>query len=165
MAPAFPVYSREEIKEMYPELFPSRIENKQDGKFTLDSENCKLYTLVQNQCTFDGNQCICVPFRRLFARCLDRNYNSRREMTGYKLMPVHQRQAIERVSGRKAGDPVYRNVEITQFEDNDYMKYLREKSDDKWMSSELLEDFMKTDKIFQNKVHEYYEKMGKREEK
>lgn len=80
-------------------------------------------------------------------------------------MPVHQRQAIERVSGRKAGDPVYRNVEITQFEDNDYMKYLREKSDDKWMSSELLEDFMKTDKIFQNKVHEYYEKMGKREEK
>ncbi|KAF6007898.1 hypothetical protein HII12_004310 [Brettanomyces bruxellensis] len=159
MAPALPVYSREEIKEMYPELFPARIVKEPDGKFELDSKSCKLYTLVQNQCTFDGNQCICVPFRRLFARCLDRNYNSRREMIGYKLMPVHQRQAIERVSGRKAGGPVYRNVEITEFEDNDYTKYLREKKDDKWMSSELLEDFLRTDKIFQKKVHEYYEKM------
>lgn len=82
-------------------------------------------------------------------------------MIGYKLMPVHQRQAIERVSGRKAGDPVYRNVEITEFEDNNYTKYLREKKDDKWMSSELLEDFLRTDKIFQKKVHEYYEKMDK----
>lgn len=164
MAPALPVYSRDEIKEMYPNLFPDRVETDEDGHFKLDNENCRLYSLIQNQCTFDGNQCVCVPFKRLFARCLDKNYDGQREVIGYKLRPVHNSQLLRSgISRRKPDEAVYRDVEITNWKDNDYEGYLTgEKKAEGKLDSDLLRSFMKTDKVFQQKVHEYYASLEKK---
>lgn len=151
MAPALPVYSRQDIEQMYPGLFPTRI-NK-DGKPALNLDNCSLYSLIQDQCTYDGNKCVCVPFKRVFARCLDNEFNSRREVVGYKLTPAHQSMSLRRgLSRRDPNKPVYRNVEITEWHDNDYT------NEAKGADSELVEEFLRADRIFQKKVKEYYAK-------
>ncbi|QPG75618.1 hypothetical protein FOA43_002975 [Brettanomyces nanus] len=107
-----------------------------------------------NQCTYDGNKCVCVPFRRLFARCLDKEFGSRREVIGYKLTPAHgSRMVGQNLKNRRE---VYRNIEITEKGDNEYVKIL---NGDKKGDKELLEEFLRADRVFQRKVKEYYEKM------
>ncbi|EDK45355.1 hypothetical protein PVL30_003023 [Lodderomyces elongisporus] len=66
MAPPVPVYNLEEIRHQYKDQF----ENPQQYK-------CHLKSLTQHECTFRpssaGNpipEFICLPFKRLFQRCL-----------------------------------------------------------------------------------------------
>ncbi|KAH3661174.1 hypothetical protein OGAPHI_006581 [Ogataea philodendri] len=144
MAPSLPVYSRQELKDNYPHLFPEVVEGA-DGKKTLDLENCKLWSLTQNQCTFDGDRTVCIPFKRVFARCKDTEYSSKRELTGYKLFPEHT---------QKKSKEVYRNIEITTEKDNDYTT-----------KDKLLEEFFEADKVLKRKMDQFYAEIMKESER
>ncbi|GMG19946.1 unnamed protein product [Ambrosiozyma monospora] len=179
MAPSLPVYTRDEIKSLYPDLFPERIpissttsststlDHPTIPNFKLDLKNCKLHTLTQNQCTFDGNQVVCIPFKRIFARCLDLNYFNKKELIGFKLTPAHSQHEFNQ---KDHGKEVYRNVELTQWFDNDYSKVLEEgksmnKNGKGEVDAELIKEFLKADKILKKKMTEYYENMIKNQKK
>ncbi|GME77793.1 unnamed protein product [Ambrosiozyma monospora] len=179
MAPSLPVYTRDEIKSLYPDLFPERIPRTTNSNtssdhltipnFKLDLENCKLHTLTQNQCTFDGNQVVCIPFKRIFARCLDSNYYNKKELIGFKLTPAHSQHEFNQ---KDHGKEVYRNVELTQWFDNDYSKVLEEsksgvkgKDGKGEVDADLIKEFLKADKILKKKMAEYYENMLKNQKK
>ncbi|ODV83343.1 hypothetical protein CANARDRAFT_9744 [[Candida] arabinofermentans NRRL YB-2248] len=177
MAPPLPVYSRDEIKSLYPHLFPERIpkdddtlpnSNTNSTNFKLSLPNCTLYSLTQNQCTYDGNRTVCIPFKRLFARCLDEEYSKKKEVIGYKLTPSHKDFQ------KNPNEKFYRNIEITEWSDNDYSKYFM--NDDSSNNDDdgshvknmetiektaemrsLLADFLKTDKILEAKMNQFYE--------
>ncbi|KAG7811880.1 hypothetical protein KL921_002146 [Ogataea angusta] len=136
MAPSLPVYSREELRDHYPHLFPERIVDEQ-GREKLNLDNCKLWSLTQHQCTFDGDRTICVPFKRVFARCKDTEYYSRKELSGFKLLPEQR--------GEKETE-TYRNIEITTEKDNPYSA-----------QDPLLADFLRADKVLHQKMNQYYE--------
>ncbi|GMF61260.1 unnamed protein product [[Candida] boidinii] len=197
MAPSLPVYSRDEIKKLYPHIFPERsfnennvtedgnddrhintsTNNSTNGKLILTdiqkNNDCKLYSLTQNQCTFDGNKTICIPFKRVFARCIDRELSKGNEVVGYKLAPMHKRDLNQRSNKQKINNKsqdtfhdsddhlVYRNVEITDWYDNDYLNsYLNSDNIEK---RELMKEFLKADKILQSKMHQYYHEMKDKE--
>lgn len=142
MAPALPVYTREEIEKMYPEIF-NKIEEDKFLKIRRNvPENCKIYNLIQNQCTYDGNKVYCLPFKRVFLRCKDRNKN--KEVIGYKLTPLHRNDKFK-MKGDVEGEE-YRDIEITVEEDNYYK------------IDEGVEEFLKADNILKEKMKEYYER-------
>lgn len=87
MSPPVPVFSREEVIEEIPELGYSKAKL---------SKKCSLYTITQNQCTFNGTEIICLPFKRTFARC-----------------PL--------INKAKDGR-LYADIEITTSRDNNYKK-------------------------------------------
>lgn len=62
MSPPVPVYSRAEIERRYQAL---------DNP---EKYNCLLKSITQHECTFrfvdDQQEVICLPFKRLFQRCL-----------------------------------------------------------------------------------------------
>ncbi|TID19257.1 hypothetical protein CANINC_003828 [Pichia inconspicua] len=126
MAPALPIYRREEIEKMYPK----------SERFNVIPDNCKLYQLLQNECTYDGNKVYCLPFKRVFMRCYEYKNN---EMSGYKLQGKN---------GRDVGrDLIYRNVEITSRKDN------RVRVDD-----EMVRNFLEADLILKRNMNAYYER-------
>ncbi|OWB74468.1 hypothetical protein B5S31_g4263 [[Candida] boidinii] len=189
MAPSLPVYSRDEIKKLYPHIFPDRSFNEnniaedgdqddnintiKNGKLLLNdiqkNNNCKLYSLTQNQCTFDGNKTICIPFKRIFARCIDRELSKGNEIVGYKLAPMHKRDLNNRNKKNNNinqdtlnnDNLVYRNVEITDWYDNDYLNnYFNSDNIEK---KELIKEFLRADKILQSKMHQYYNEIKEKE--
>lgn len=99
--------------------------------------DCEIYKLVQNQCTYDGNKVMCLPFKRVFLRCLE---NKSKEIVGYKIKPLHRKDA------KDGGDKVYRDIEITRREDNDYP-----------INKEMVE-FLKAEQVLKEKMSSYYEK-------
>lgn len=128
MAPALPVYTREEIERMYPNL-------KMVQKDIEDiPENCEIYKLIQNECTYDGNKVTCLPFKRIFLRCLEKKGGT---VIGYKLQPKHEEDQ---------NTEIYRNIEITKQQDNNHK------------ISKDIEEFLKADCILKDKMKEYYNK-------
>ncbi|KAG0676895.1 hypothetical protein C6P40_001123 [Pichia californica] len=156
MAPALPVYSREEIERIYPKIFKKEEDKKEINRDNIPN-NCEIYELIQNQCTYDGNMVYCLPFKRIFLRCLENN--KERDIIGYKLTPLH-RNNNSNISGRfeingsgnNKDGKYYRDIEITVESDNDY-KY-----------NEGVENFLKADDILRGKMKEYYDKMKIEEE-
>lgn len=153
MAPALPVYTKDEIEKMYPQIFNKIEENKEnkENKFLKIRrdvpENCKIYQLIQNQCTYDGNKVYCLPFKRVFLRCKDRNKN--KEVIGYKLTPLHKNDSHNYDKFKIKGDAeedLYRDIEITVEGDNDYK------------IDEGVKEFLKADNILKEKMKEYYER-------
>lgn len=128
MAPALPVYTREEIQRMHPKM--KTVEKNMDDI----PENCDMYKLIQNECTYDGNNVKCLPFKRVFLRCLEKKGG---EVIGYKLKPKHKEDQ---------DTEIYRNIEITKKQDNYYK------------ISKDVEDFLKADCILKDKMKEYYNK-------
>lgn len=140
MAPALPVYTREEIERKFPEKFKSG--NNEDIP-----DNCSLYELIQHQCTYDGNKVYCLPFKRVFLRCLE---NKGKEVIGYKLTPSHGN--IKNIHNKlKIKDKFYRDIEITNKKNN---LYLYNKEDDK--IDKDIEQFLNADTILKDKMMEYY---------
>lgn len=121
MAPALPVYTRGEIEKLFPVMRSEEI-----------PPNCSLYRLIQNQCTYDGNRVICLPFKRVFLRCLETRNG---EVVGYRLQPKH---------GLKDG--VYRDIEVTSRSDNTYT------------INDKIQDFLRADSVLQEKMQAYYER-------
>lgn len=147
MAPALPVYTREEIENMYPKLNGGDRSDSSGGAMKRGEipSGCELYELLQNQCTYDGNKVYCLPFKRMFLRCLE---NKEKEVIGYKLTPLH-RSTTSRfdIDGRK-GTKVHRNIEITCEEDNRYAY------------DDGVKEFLRADRILREKIQQYYGKMG-----
>lgn len=54
MAPPTPVFGKDELEPLLKKVKPP----------------CVLKSLIQNECTFNGEEYICVPFKRLFKECL-----------------------------------------------------------------------------------------------
>lgn len=150
MAPALPVYTREEIESMYPKF---KNDGSGDGSMRRIRgeklpKDCKLYELIQNQCTYDGNEVFCLPFKRVFLRCLE---NREREVIGYKLTPLHKNTTSRfDLNGGKVGK-IYRDIEITDEDDNHYPY------------DEGVRRFLKADKVLRKKMKEYYDKMKEEE--
>lgn len=130
MAPALPIYRREEIERMYP---------KSEG-FTKVPENCEVYQLIQNECTYDGNKVICLPFKRMFMRCYEYKNN---DLSGYKM------QGKNRNSGREEEEEkgIYRNIEITTRQDNQIN-----------LNDDLVREFLEADLILKKNMKAYYDK-------
>lgn len=145
MAPALPVYTRDEIEKMYPMLF---MNDKQTGKRIIP-DNCNLYKLIQNQCTYDGNKVYCLPFKRIFLRCLEKRS---KEVIGYKLTPSHSRREFFNTTNDFSNDTIYRDIEITDKNDNSYLYF---PEDDK---NPEIEEFLKADRILKEKMRQYYDK-------
>ncbi|AOA62556.1 Mitochondrial inner membrane peptidase [Komagataella phaffii CBS 7435] len=85
MAPPVPVYTRDEVKMQFPQYMMKFLPS-----------NCELYSIIQNQCTFSADEIICVPFKRVFAKCRRGNQEAKRNiipengglnLTGKKLIP------------------------------------------------------------------------------
>ncbi|SCW01488.1 LAFE_0E00738g1_1 [Lachancea fermentati] len=53
MAPPTPIFGKEELSPLLEKIHGP----------------CQLYSLIQNECTYDGQGYICVPFKRLFEEC------------------------------------------------------------------------------------------------
>lgn len=94
MAPPTPVYSSREIRQQY----AAYLDNS-------EKHNCQLQSITQYECTFkvspDGTtaaKIICLPFKRLFQRCL---------------MPV-----VETIDGRKVRYDKPINIEVTDASTN-----------------------------------------------
>lgn len=137
MAPALPIYSREEIEKMYP---------KSEG-FNRVPDNCHLYNLFQNECTYDGNKVICLPFKRVFMRCLEYKSN---EYSGYKIQGKNSRRSGENTDlddKLEEIERVYRNVEITSRKDN------KVESEDP-----QIREFLEADLVLKKNMREYYRK-------
>lgn len=112
MSPPTPVFSRSEIQSRYKQ----QLKNPKDF-------NCSIKSLVQSECTFKLSQensrvqeTICVPFKRVFQRCL-----------------IPQ---IQRKNGQKVIVKRWINIEITLENTNNELKGK--------YSEELLQ-FMKAD--------------------
>ncbi|KAI5949744.1 hypothetical protein KGF57_004567 [Candida theae] len=109
MAPPVPVYSAEETRLQYKD----QLENPQKYQ-------CHLKSLTQHECTFKAGtdttspQFICLPFKRLFQRCL---------------IPT-----LEQKNGKKIRAEKWINIEVTQEstnqdlldEDSKYAKYVQD---------------------------------------
>ncbi|GMM32642.1 hypothetical protein DAMA08_053870 [Martiniozyma asiatica (nom. inval.)] len=148
MAPPIPVYDKDEIRQMLPRIYPTSRDLQE-----LKSKGCELFEIVQHQCTFDGNKILCLPFKRVFARCLDEFFTSNQEVIGYKLKPTH-------LTGRLVeNEKIWRNIEITDALDNDYLGDLKTESP----ASVDLREFLNADKILQAKMEDYYDRMNNRE--
>lgn len=112
MSPPTPVFSRRRIQERY----KAQLNDP-------DTYKCSLKSLVQQECTFKllseesrVVETICIPFKRLFQRCL---------------LP-HTRV----VNGRKIAEERWVNIEVTLAETNDAArKSFREL--DKFMDAEV----------------------------
>ena len=140
MAPALPVYSRSDIEEMYPVMKQANFRGEVP-------RNCQLYQLVQNQCTYDGNSVLCLPFERLFLRC--KEYGGSGGGVGYKLQGKSQKKSGESgANGSEDGERIrYRNYEITNAGDNVYS-----------VGSADIVQFLKADAVLRGRMQSYYEK-------
>lgn len=135
MAPALPIYSRDEVEKMYPG----------SKKFSEIPSNCEMYKLTQNECTYDGNRVLCLPFKRMFMRCHE--YKSS-EYSGYKLQSKNRNSSGDgSVNGETEKEMVYRNVEITKREDN--------KID---LRNEDVCEFLEADVVLKRNMREYYKR-------
>ncbi|ODV98375.1 hypothetical protein PACTADRAFT_185126 [Pachysolen tannophilus NRRL Y-2460] len=110
MSPPIPVYSKKEIDNTYKKFLKD------------DDANCTLYSLIQNQCTFNGSEIICLPFKRLFTRCL-------------------------RPKDKTTTEPRYQLIEITDETCNDYFKFNQFYQKQTGSGDDLLEKFLKADEI------------------
>lgn len=133
MAPSLPIYTRKEIEE-HTGIDINNLNNDNIGK------NCELKELIQNQCTYDGNNVKCLPFKRIFLQCLQ-YYGDNEKIIGYKLQ---SKRGLENIRDNKSK---YRNIEITKREDNVYD-----------INDNEINEFIKVDEVFQRKIKEYYNK-------
>lgn len=160
MAPALPVYTRDEIEKMYPKLFRNKEAGIESGKVP---ENCKLNELVQYQCTYDGNKVYCLPFKRVFLRCKERRS---KEVIGYKLTPSHGTVGdIKNRLNVGKNDFFYRDIEITDKHHNSYLypelKSIDTKeSDAADLNDKDLQEFLKANKVLKDKMRQYYDKFS-----
>ncbi|KAI5970864.1 hypothetical protein CANMA_000024 [Candida margitis] len=89
MAPPVPVYTSEDIQLQYKDQFQN-----------LTKYKCHLKSLTQHECTFKAGttatspQIICLPFKRLFQRCL---------------IPT-----VEQKNGKKIRTQKWINIEVTK---------------------------------------------------
>lgn len=92
MAPPTPILTRADVQQLYAE----QLNNP-------EKYQCLLKQLTQNECTYrmldNGMEYICVPFKRLFQRCL---------------VPV-----TKTVNGKKQKSEAWVNIEITDAKTND----------------------------------------------
>lgn len=133
MSPSIPVYSRDEIEAQFSQF----IKSSNGGNV------CELKELVQNQCTFDGNRIFCLPFKRLFLRCLDESVGD--EVIGYKLTPSHKVNSTSSISSTINERKRWRNIEITKNNDNQYD-----------LKSGAVKEFIKADEILLRQMEKYY---------
>lgn len=118
MAPPTPVYSGKEIRHQYATYLEDPLDHK-----------CLLRSLTQYECTFKVSpnnltpaKIICLPFKRLFQRCL---------------MPV-----VETVDGKKVRYNKWTNIEVTDETTNrDLLEQSRYGKD--------IEEFMEAEKELQ----------------
>lgn len=124
MAPPTPVYTRAEIESQYSHIFNN-----------LARYECHLKSITQHECTFKlsednsyPSEIICLPFKRLFQRCLEKT--------------------IVKENGKKKPIDKWINIEVTDpdtnrdmLEDPKYAKDVRdfrkaEHELHEWMNSE-----------------------------
>lgn len=139
MAPSIPVYSKREIQGMFPNaLGPSDVGDMKES-------GCELKELVQNQCTFDGNTIFCLPFKRVFLRCLDESLSDG-EVIGYKLTPSHATiGSANSANSANSGGSRWRNFEITQHTSNEYN-----------LQTKNVQDFIHADEVLRRQMEKYY---------
>lgn len=119
MAPPVPVYSAGDIRQRYKE----QLEN-------LAKYKCHLKSLTQHECTFKAGtdatlpQIICLPFKRLFQRCL---------------IPT-----VEQKDGKKHRSEKWINIEVTKESTN------QDLLDEKSKYYNYVQDFLAAEREFRD---------------
>ncbi|CDK28805.1 unnamed protein product [Kuraishia capsulata CBS 1993] len=137
MAPPVPVYSKEEVETMFSGvLVDSPAKPRKD---------CDLYSITQNQCTFNGTEVICLPFKRLFQRCLIGAISEKSKSTRDRKVEIES-WPTDKADGR------YINIEVTTAKDNDYLSSQGQAA----VKGDILKRFMAADEVLRLKFEKEY---------
>lgn len=127
MSPTITIQTQDDIERKFSHLMESR--------------ECELKTIVQNQCTFDGKQVYCLPFKRTFLKC----WQPQDALIGYKLTPGHRVRPMEQAEPGKAAQGRWRHIEITRPEDNVYN-----------LGTQNVDEFLRADEVLRAQMEKYY---------